>query len=244
MEYNTTQNYIDADRQIMIEYHGGAIFLEGLGTLMLFTTNDITDKNPITGAPLSSEVLAYVKFRDQCYRYTKNISITEEVLNDIFKWYSDSRREEISILELRNSPETREAYNIARFYMTATDFQSHFRTFNPSDSNMEKYERDLATKALLNSGIVGKWLLRHSSRNRPEEKDEQNKLLKLGIRYYALSYLETPGKIQHILITCKIGKGWNSGGRWYTNFLDCLENTLAKNGLNFHSQISSYLFDD
>ncbi len=90
---------------------------------------------------------------------------------------------------------------------------------------------------------MGKWLLRHSSRNRPTDINEQNRLQQLGIRYYALSYIDRNMKIKHVLITFQVGKGWYNR-IWYTNFLDVLEETLLQQGLRFNQQIFGYIQDD
>lgn len=237
------RDYIAVDRQTMIDFHGRYTFLEGDEKLDLFETNQIINlpTNPLTNQTLTQEELQYIKFHDECYKYTGDMELSPETLQQFFTWYADSRRAGATVEALRDSPDTAQAYNIVRYYLTATDFQSHFRNFNPTDSDKEAYERDLAEKALRTSKTIGKWLLRHSSRNRPVSEEAQDKLQRLGYRYYALSYIAKDAQIKHLLITCKVGKGWSTFGSWYTNFVDVLEEALIKSGLVFYQQIQGYI---
>jgi len=243
MDTVNTIDYVAEDRQNMIDFHGKYTFLEGDDKLDLFETDQLINltENPVTQEPLTQEELQYIKFHDDCYKYTGDMQLAPETLQQFFTWYADSRRAGATIETLRDSPDTEQAYKIVRYYLTATDFQSHFRDFNPTDSDKEAYERDLAEKALRTSKTIGKWLLRHSSRNRPVSQEAQDKLQRLGYRYYALSYIAKDAQIKHVLITCKVGKGWSSFNSWKTNFLDVLEETLIGSGLVFYQQIKGYI---
>lgn len=235
-------DYIAVNQQTMVYFHGKYTFLENNDKLNLCETKRLINSD--TDRTLTEEELNYVLFHDECYENTINIELTSDILQRFFTWYLESRRAGITIENLRNSPNTTKAYNIVRYYLTATDFQSHFRSFDPTNSTQERYERNLAEKALLDSDIAGRWLLRHSSKNRPVSKEAQDILQKLGYRYYALSYSTEDKQIYHILITHKVGKGWYSGTTWYTNFLDVLESTLVKHKLSFDQRISGYIQDE
>ena len=236
-------DYVGVNRQTMVDFHGKYTFLEVGDNLYLFETGRILElgKNPITDNDLTNEELEYVRFHNECYRDTRDMELSPETLQKFFTWYSDSRKAGVSREVLRDSPDTQQAYNIVRYYLTATDFQSHFRDFDPTDSDKEAYERDLAEKALRESGTVGTWLLRHSSRNRPVGKEAQDRLQKLGYRYYALTYVARDNRIHHVLITMKVGKGFSICEPWQSNFLDVLEQTLTNRRLSFQQRIHGYV---
>lgn len=74
--------------------------------------------------------------------------------------------------------------DIMRNYSEISELIRCFLTIN---DNEFKYERRQAMTALEVPGSQGKWLLRSSSMNRPEESSEQERLKRMGIVYYALS---------------------------------------------------------
>jgi hypothetical protein len=190
------------------------------------------------------EEIGYIAFHVDCYERTRELIITQETLNKFIGWYLQSRKEGKQVADLRTNPETEQAYSIVRFYMIPTDFQSHFRDFNSQDSKQEAYERDLAEKALRQRGSIGSWLLRHSSLNRPVTLEARNRLKRLGIRYYAISFITPTFQIEHRLITYHIGRGFLFQKQWFTNFLDTLEFILGFLNLSFGRWISDYVHID
>lgn len=241
----TTNDYIKIDRQIMLDFHGKYVFIFGSDRLDLFETESVRDltTHPILGKQLSKETIQYIKLYAECYDSTKNMPLSSQILQQFFTWYDERRKAEITVEQLKTDISTYQAYNIVRLYMTATDFQDHFINFNVLDSDQERYERHLAEKALNERKRVGTWLLRHSSFNRPSNEVDRLNLWKRGVRYYALSYIDNNGQIQHILLTHQVGKGWKYSTHWFSNFLDCLEFTLNKNKLPYYKRIGKYIQD-
>jgi hypothetical protein len=237
-------DYIATEHQTMLDFHGKYTFLIGDDRLDLFETEKIKDLtlHPTTERKLTPEEIAYVLFHNDCYRETKNLLIDQETLNSFVNWYFDMRKGGHSMYDLAINPETKEAYNIVRFFMSPTDFQSHFRNFNPQNSTQETYERDLAEKALRDNGKTGSWLLRHSSYNRPVGEENQRKLKRMGIRYYALSYISFENyQIQHDLIKYSVGKGYTIfETKNFTNFMAALEYLLDIRNLSYAKRIGNY----
>lgn len=236
-------DYIETARQTALDFHGKYIFLSRDDQLELFETEAVKDftSHPITGESLPNEVLEYIKFHVNCYDTTKDMLLSPETLRSFFNWYSESRKAQRSVKDLKTAPETAQAYNIVRFYMTATDFQDHFKSFDPANSDQERYERDLAEKALRERAKIGTWLLRHSSYNRPVDNKVKEILKKTGIRYYALSYIDTDTQIKHRLLAHHVSKGWKYLENWFPNFLECLEFVLEQNKLPYYRRIGTYI---
>lgn len=236
-------DYVAQDRMILHKFCGKYFLLKAENNFEIFETENLVGKteNPLTGAPFLQRELDLINFYFECYKYTQKLEISEEILNKFFLWYSQTRRLKTVRYLLRDSLETSEAYSLVNYFLTATDFQSHFRNFDPQDSGKQAYERDLAQKALLSENVRGKWLLRHSSRNRPSSKEKQDKITTEGRRYYALTYMDHNRKIRHVLITFVVGQGWSIFDVWYTNFLDALENSLEKLGLLFYKHVDGYV---
>lgn len=236
-------DYISLDRNIIFQCHGKYIYLFGNENLTLFKTKRVIDlaENPITQKKFSPHIINYIKFRAECYNDTRDMLLTKEILEKTFSWYENERRAGITVDQLKTSPETEQNYKIVRYYMTAIDFQSHFKQFDPADSDQERYERDLAEKALRNGGRKGLWLLRHSSYNRPGKKETIDRLRRYGIRYYALSFVDEEMEINHLLLTHQVGVGWNYLRAWFPTFIDCLEYTLDANNISYFKRISSYI---
>lgn len=236
-------DYIETARRTALDFHGKYVFLLRDDQLELFETEAVKSftEHPITGEPLPDEVIKYIKFHVDCYDVTKDMLLSQETLRAFFNWYGEIRKSTIPIEQLKTSRETQEAYNIVRFYMTATDFQDHFKSFDPANSDQERYERDLAEKALRERAKIGTWLLRHSSYNRPVDNKVKEILKKTGIRYYALSYIDTDTQIKHVLLSHHVSKGWKYSENWFTNFLECLEFVLEHNELPYYRRIGSYI---
>lgn len=235
-------DYIETYRQIMFDFHGKYTFLFDGTKISLFVTEQLYNlsSHPITGKKLSASELQYIKFHYDCYQYTKDMELTHDRLSDFFIWYDESRKIGKTIPDLRLAPETAQAFKIVEFYLTATDFQSHFKEFNPADSEQEKYERDLAEKALREGAINGSWLLRHSSKNRPVTNEAMEKLRIAGIRYYALSHINKDEQIEHILIEHAVGLGWQYGRFAFPCFLHCVEYILNASDIPYNKRISRY----
>lgn len=235
-------DFIAIDRQTMLDFHGKYTFLQDIGKLSLFETENLIDltTHPVTGEDLSIEEKTYIKFHYDCYEYTDDMILSPETLTSFFTWYDKMRKIGKEVRQLKEAPDTEEAFNIVRFYLTATDFQSHFKEFNPLDSEQERYERDLAEKALRQGETSGLWLLRHSSLNRPVTPEAIEKLQVLGVRYYALSYIDDNGQIQHKLLTHAVGIGWKESKAIFPCFLDCLEYTLHKYKIPYNKRIDKY----
>ena len=242
MEEDDLIDYIETDRQTMLDFHGQYTFLSDGVKLSLFETEQLIGLtiHPITGLPLKAHEIQYIKFHHECYLYTKDMILTPETLSSFFLWYDESRKSGESVPDLRLSPQTAEAFKIVRFYLTATDFQSHFREFNPTDSEQEKYERDLGEKALRTGAINGSWLLRHSSWNRPVTQEAIELLRKSGTRYYALSVINENAQIGHILLSYSVGLGWKHREDIFPCFLDCLEDILRRYNIEYGKRIPKY----
>lgn len=208
-----------------------------------FLIQDIRNltRHPITQEPFSDPVTPYIQEHAQCYDLTNDLVLSDGTLREFFKWYDESRKKGFTVSELRNNLETTYAYNIVRYYLSIYDFQSHFRTFDGTDINQERYERYLAEQALSTRGRVGTWLLRHSSYNRPVEQKARDRLKQYGIRYYALSYVTKMYQIEHELIEHRIGFGWRHRKTWFPNFLDCLEEILRRLDLPYDERVSKYV---
>src|SRR3972149_2709437 len=131
-------DYIAIDADMLLKFHGKYIFLNHHDQLQLFEIDKVM--STISDKEFSPQELAYVKFRDDCYKETANIDIKPK----LFQWYEAQRKAGTSIESLS----TTEDYKMVRYYMTINDFQSHFRDFNPQDSQQNTYERDLAEKVL------------------------------------------------------------------------------------------------
>jgi hypothetical protein len=243
-------DFVDEERILSLKEKGKYVFIPGDKNVVMLETSSLVGENinPITGIKMSSDTILYILFHSSCYINTHHIDLDQCVLDECFSWYHNMRRKGKTFDEIRLSQQFKEKYNIVKYYLTPVDFQEHFRSFDPKDSNSEVYERDLAEKALINSGEIGSWLIRHSSKNRPESKDMQNYLNNFGIRYYAISYLESSSKIKHLLINKEVGVGWNFSDteqfHTFTNFLECLEYILIIFDLKYSSRISVYVSPD
>jgi hypothetical protein len=236
-------DYIAQDRIIQRTNHGRYVYIFGNDELQLFDTEeakDLTD-NPLDGKPLTAAALAYIKFHADCFAFSQPLELSDELLDQFFIWYDQSRTAGQSVASLSTNPETSQAYNIVRYYLTITDFQSHFKSFEPDNEGQERFERAQAEKALRERRHIGAWLLRHSSLNRPVEPEVQESLHREGIRYYALSYISRETQINHRLIEQRIGFGWLYNRQWFTNFLDCLEYALYVNHLPYNERIGEYI---
>lgn len=221
------------------------VHLEWKGRYMYIMVNDHLDlldvtiygqviKNPYTGEFLKPKELAYIKFHVECYQNTHNMELTPELLNSYYKWYILTKQQ-------GQNPEynNKQIYDIVKYYLDIEDLEGHFKHFDPANSTEDRYERDLATKAL-QAKKAGHWLLRHSSLNRPDTDDRQQKLANLGIRYYVISYKNTANNIMHHLMKHSIGKGWKIGNLWVPNFLKALELLLTELGLSFTYWVTGY----
>ena len=239
----TTIDYIKIDRQTLLDFHGKYIFIFGTDRLNLFETKSMINltTHPILGKQLCKETLQYIKSYEECYEMSKDMLLSPQVLQQFFTWYITRRKAEVTVEQLKTNVSTYQAYNIVRLYMTATDFQDHFRNFDPENSDYERYERHLAEKALQKRKQIGTWLLRHSSYNRPNNEEDMLNLRRKGIRYYAISYIDRDNEIQHVLLIHQVGKGWKYSTNWFSNFLECLEFALIKNKLPFYGRIGNYI---
>lgn len=243
MEATEDIDYIAEDRVLQRTYHGKYVYIFGNHALQLFETEQVktlTD-NPIDGKPLTAAAIAYIKFHADRYAFSEGLELSDELLSAFFSWYNESRMTGQSDTTLRLNPETSQAYNIVRYYLTIADFQGHFKNFEPENEGQERYERDQAEKALRAKRRSGVWLLRHSSYNRPVDPVVRKKLHREGIRYYALSYVSPDAQIQHRLIEQRVGFGWLYAKQWFTNFLDCLEYALHSNQLPYNARIGEYI---
>lgn len=239
-------DYIKAEGQIKINFRGRYLFLFGEDTLDLFDVEMVKPmiRHPVTKEVFESSTLKYIQAYAECYKLTNDVDVSPKLLKTLYHWYNRNRKAGISADVLNNDTETKSAYNIVRHYLTITDFHSHFHDFNPHDSNQERYERDLAEKALKLNGRIGTWLLRHSSYNRPNDKEKADKLKRYGIKYYAISFINRIGLIDHELIQYRVGYGWKNRNKWYPTFIDCLEAVLISLGLPYERRIDDYISDE
>lgn len=241
-------DFVDKERDIFFGARGKYIFIRGNTGVTLFETELLSDEiiNPLTNIKMSNDEILYIIFALNCYLTTKDINLN--IFDEYVEWYINLRKSGKSFKDIRSNQEYRDKFNIIRYYLTPTDFQEHFKLFNPNDSNAETYERDLAQKALIKSGETGKWLIRHSSKNRPKNEQKYNYLIRFGIRYYVISWLESDSIIKHILIRKVVGIGWqyfqNDFYHTFTNFLECLEYVLLTLNLEFNKRISVYVDTD
>jgi hypothetical protein len=228
----------------MLDFRGKYIFLSGNKSMSLFETEKLLDliENPLTGDPFLPQENIYIKFHYDCYVHTNNMQLSWEILDNMFTWYDIIRRTH-SIKQLEANHDSREVLDIVRCFLTITDFQSHFREFNPSDSESERYERDLAEKALTEGTTTGLWLLRHSSKNRPGTPEEVENLRVTGTRYYAVSYVDDDYQIQHVLMKHSVGHGWHGYNKIFPCFLDCLEYILLIYNIPYSKRIDAYIKD-
>ena len=240
-----TDDYIAIDRQTMLNFHGQYTFIFDGETLVLFETEQIkhSTNHPLTNQAFSENVLNYIKMHLECYENTQNVILKPDTLARFYSWYEQSRKSGLTPneLETHTDPYIAERYKIVKYYMTATDFESHFHNFNPEDTNEARYERALAEKALILSKPKT-WLIRHSSLNRPGNEEDRKLLLAQGTRYYVLSYLSETYTIKHILLKQRVGMGWEYGltDIWFPTFLECVEYTLTINGLFYTKRIGYY----
>lgn len=226
------QNYITHTYLLRHKGKYVPLYLEGILRLLKVTGDDVIRLITIE----NTVVVNYIKFHHSCYEMSKNININN--LKIYFDWYEKERRLK-SAIQIASS-NNYSIYNLVRCYMTISDLQSHFATFNDDMIN-QRYERSSAEKALFSSYKVGKWLLRHSSYNRPDNIETKNKMQFLGIRYYALSYTDKNIIICHKLICHRAGYGWRGDNVWFPCFLDLLEHLLCKYRLTFDERISEYI---
>lgn len=250
-------DYITVDHQTLLDFHGQYTFLNDNyltepdppkhrlpPNLQLYETMSLIglQNHPITGRELTVAEKNQVVFNNNCYNETHNLVLAPETLAGFYSWYDQSRMNRMPVSYLRDSPDTAEAYKIVKYYMTITDFQEHFKEFNPVDAKAEAYERVLAEGALNEKRQRGAWLLRHSSLNRPATPEERQWLKLSGTRYYALTYMDINHKIVHVLLTFHVGLGWV----YYKDqipepsFTEFIEKVLDHEGIPYHGRISHY----
>jgi len=243
-------SYISQERTLKLDFHGEFSLLPYENNLLVFESSKFKGlrAHPDNREAISDMTFAYIKSQNDCYDLTKDMLLSPSLLDDIFTWYDDSRNGNSTMESLANNidPQVRQTFNIVKYYLTPLDFQSHFKWFNPEDSNADKYERDLANKSLSNKK-VGTWLIRYSSLNRSLDPstlliNEHN-----GIKFYVLSYIQSviPLKsevvITHLLLKQRVGFGWHYSNMWFPTFLECIEYTLSHNNLTYSERISTYI---
>lgn len=236
-------DFINSDKELIHNTFGKFVYINVDGELNKYNTEELfkTRKIPNSEQLLSKDELNYIDFRYEAYQFAQEKKLDINTLKLFFDWYITRRKNESSVSELQNDISTRFVYQNVRYFLTITDCEEHFSNFRAEDSTDERYERDLATRALLKEPVIGKWVLRHSSRNRPSEPEELDRLQKCGIRYYALSFSHCSGNIYHTCLTHQVGKGWtNNDTVWYPCFLDLLETVLEKYGLMAHLWVKGY----
>ncbi len=223
-------DFVALDRELLLKYKGKRALLEHNGKLeeIIIESMEDCEKHPITKLPLSTAESNYIKMHIECYLSDNNVDI-----KDLYEWYETCRT---SNLYMDNK-----MYKKAKLYLTITDFQSHFKMFTPHDAEMERYERAAAENILQLKGS-GWWLMRHSSYNRSSAPKIKDAIDNLGARYYALSYMDNYGSIQHVLLYHMVGKGWYIKDMWYPSFIEYLEYILMKYKLSFNRHVTSYVY--
>jgi hypothetical protein len=227
-------------------YHGKYVYLpsgdklEKFKTLSLLTTN----YHPTLRRRLNSTEKSYLRFYAETYRKFGTQSIDFKFHIDR---YQDLMKSGISWL-------VNETGDVARRFMDIHDIQTHFSYFDSSKSDAIRYERELAERSLIkdiNAGSDHRWLLRHSSLNRPESTEQLELNYNLGRQYYVLSFRCDPLPIQHILFGFYPGSGWatmsvddngdiNPTSNWNPSFTVFFENLLYCYGLKFSTQLHNY----
>lgn len=246
----TTDDYAEIAKQTHLDFRGKFTFLINptiKPPLQLFETEQLLglQNHPLTGRVLNNAEKANVQFNWNCYNYTKDMELSPEILAGFYDWYDQSRMSDKTVDFLRINPETAQAYNIVRYYMTITDLQSHFKHFDQNDANAEAYERVLATKTLYEKYVKGSWLLRHSSKNREGTALDKELRKELGIHYYVISYMDNNFDIYHFLIQYQTGLGWimpqYRPSPTFPCFTDCLEAALLRLKISYHKRIAHYV---
>jgi len=226
---------IDLDQDIIFEHKGYYTFLRDNSILTLFETDKLTDKinHPISLRCLTSDELKYIHLKRDCLVETLSIDITNDKLEEIFEWYDQLRKvgNSYSSLNLKQ-------LNLCRYYLTISDFESHFYYFNPSDKYQIKQENEYTTTLLLSQKEENYWLLRHSLLSTGENIDDGNKLREKGIRYYLFSFTNKILSITDVLITFSIGIGYHTEiTGWHPCFIDCLESILTHCSIPYNTHI-------
>jgi hypothetical protein len=217
-------------------YKGSYVFIEGTDKLELFETKNVRNLyiNPITNQLFNDEQLQYIQCMYECYNEFQHIEITKSFVSSLVDWYDDIRR---NVPFEKVKTQYPDAYKLVKYFTTIDDFQSHFIDFASKYTELEenkhvKHERWMVEKSLLDSGITGKWFLRHSSKNRTETSPS-------WVTFYALSFIDKDKKIKHVLLKHHIGCGWTFKREiWYATFIDMLEDILLKYNLPYDKQIS------
>lgn len=234
MAANKYESPIEEVRINFRVFHGKYIFFPSETRLEKFETLSLLGKNnhPIFDRPFTQEEKDYIQFYIETYqKYGIDFIPIESCIN----YYQELMRSGLA-------PTTNKYEEIGRRFMDIHHIQSHFKHFNITGNSLKmnleniRYERDLAEKCLNipdNYGSDHRWLLRHSSLNRPKSsktpsEESSMPLLKssmmisvenpwteqfdlntrLGRQYYVLSYRYDPYPIRHVLFGFYPGNGW------------------------------------
>jgi hypothetical protein len=232
-------DYIQDEILIKNTFHGEFIYLYGNGYVELYKTNDLQGVNPITNQALNEVEQNFITL----YR-TVLLHLSSEVIQPYINEYADLRQW-TPFYNISSRSEYRNLINMLDFYLEPSMLQTNFKTFEPTDANMIKYERHGAENILRHTNRPGKWLLRHSSENRPQTSEKMLQNSNAGIKYYVISFTDNERQITHHLFSHHIGRGWRiaSQNQWFTSFLRCLERLLQNYQLSYSEQISHYVMD-
>lgn len=242
------RDYIEADRFNMIDFRGRYLFMMNQDHLELTETLSASRaliSHRFYGRPVNRETLQLIAFRIQCYNVTKDLYIDDDLIQELATWYTDMRKHQ-SLLSLQENPHTSLQADIARYYVVPQDLYAHFRNFDSLNDTHERFERKQAIDALMADHTENRWLLRHSSYNRPKNPNTLADIIKFGIRYYVLSYSKKRHDtmiVKHVLIIFNVISGWSTSiddTLIFTNFIDCLEHILQTHNLTFTNIYSDY----
>lgn len=199
--------------------------------------------HPLTRRQLKKYELKYIKHYFECLKYEESNTIEESYIKDVYDRYIKQNGNVDAFLKFE-----------ARALLNLQDFAEHFKNYK-QDKQLLQYERKQAEKEL-GKKIPGSWLIRNSSFNRQNDKLKSELLKKLGIKFYALSFVDQSHEIKHMLFSHFPGRGWAISGNnvifegktvkpspnetYFVCFCDMLSYILQKHQLKFSMVKNNY----
>jgi hypothetical protein len=227
----------------------GTVALESQGRIHFWNTEalygwiSVNKTHPITRKILDKYEIDYVEHYFKCLKFEEQMQITDNFTKTIYETFIKA-----------NGKLPDNLLFISRVVLNLQDFAEHFKNYQETDNELQ-FERKQAEKEL-NKKIIGTWLIRNSSVNRPINQKHSELLKKLGIKTFALSFVDKQGSIKHLLFGHFPGKGWaycgngikftcnsvkpNIKTKYFPCFCDLIIHILKRCDLTFEKVSTNY----